>query len=519
MPNERSVTDRVVPRQAQRAGAGLGAQVGRQRAPLDAVRSSVRETRQERRAYARVLQAGDAAILFAALALAQIVRFGVDDTAQAHVFVPLSYAVLGVLIGGTWWISLQVVGARSTRVIGHGPEEYRRVVRATVATFAILAMISLLFEMTASRVYLAVAFPLGLIGLLAWRKIARVALHRRRVAGKGLANVLVVGGVDSATKVAEWMAGNATAGFRVTGVWSPRVTTDFPGWLTLRNRSVPVLSNSRTLHDAVLVSGAEVVLVSDTEQLGGAVMRELTWELDAMGVDLMLSPNVLDVAPSRLYMHDVSGMPLLHLEAPRYSGATKFAKAAFDRVGAAVLVVVLSPLLLIAAIAVTIGRDGPVLFRQERAGIDGKPFRMIKFRSMKVGAHDEYVKVMSAAGQTQPLAKLARDPRVTKVGGILRRYSLDELPQLFNVLSGDMSLVGPRPPFGFEVEQYDHVAYRRLRVRPGMTGLWQVSGRSDLSFEEAIRLDVYYVENWSMTSDLIILWKTARAVIGSDGAY
>jgi exopolysaccharide biosynthesis polyprenyl glycosylphosphotransferase len=281
-----------------------------------------------------------------------------------------------------------------------------------------------------------------------------------------------------------------------------------------------VLGRSHTLAGMIRRTQAEAVMVTDTEHLGPDGLRELTWQLEGTGIELMLSPNVIDVVGSRLHLHEVSGLPMLHLDEPQYAGASRFIKSAFDRLGAFMIVMAFSPVMLVLAAIVRLTSAGPVFYRQERIGKHGESFGMIKFRSMRVGADAELAALVAAQGLNMAeLPKLENDPRITKVGGVMRRYSLDELPQLLNVLKGDMSLVGPRPQRDFEVEQYDHIADRRLTVRPGMTGLWQVSGRSDLDFAESIRLDVHYVENWSMTIDLIILWRTLRAVVASDGAY
>ncbi|UUZ57645.1 sugar transferase [Nocardioides sp. B-3] len=281
-----------------------------------------------------------------------------------------------------------------------------------------------------------------------------------------------------------------------------------------------MLTAAASLSDALTITNAQAVLVTDTDHLGATGLRELTWQLDGTGIELMLSPNVPDVVGSRLHLHDLSGMPMLHLDEPQYAGAGRYTKSLFDRVGAAALLVMLFPLILATAPAVKFTSAGPVFYSRDRVGRDGRHFSMIKFRSMREDADAELEILLMAEGKSlSELPKLMMDPRITRVGAFIRRFSIDEVPQLFNVLKGDMSLVGPRPQRDFEVEQYDHVASRRLTVRPGMTGLWQVSGRSDLTYDEAIRLDVHYVENWSMTSDLIILWKTFRAVVASDGAY
>jgi exopolysaccharide biosynthesis polyprenyl glycosylphosphotransferase len=300
----------------------------------------------------------------------------------------------------------------------------------------------------------------------------------------------------------------------------PDARTKNNEWLDVPDEFIPVLGNDRNLFDALNITEADTVIVSDTEHLGHRALRDLTWQLEGIDVDLMVSPNVMEFSGSRIHVRAVAGMPLMHLEEPQYAEAGAWPKATFDRLFALLAIVAFSPLLLAAAAAVRITSPGPVLYRQRRIGLNSDAFEMLKFRTMRTGADTELAALLSEQGTSdQPLFKVKDDPRLTSVGAFLRRYSIDELPQLFNVLRGDMSVVGPRPQVAAEVELYDEHAFRRLTVRPGMTGLWQVSGRSDLSWEDAIRLDTYYVENWSLTSDLIILWRTLRAVLGSSGAY
>lgn len=220
-----------------------------------------------------------------------------------------------------------------------------------------------------------------------------------------------------------------------------------------------------------------------------------------------------------MMLRPVAGLPLLHIDKPTYQGATKFRKATVDRVGATLLLLMILPVLVAIAVAVKLDSAGPVFYRATRIGLNNQPFLMWKFRSMVVDADSMRASLAAVDEGAGVLFKVRDDPRVTRVGRFIRRYSLDELPQLFNVVDGSMSLVGPRPPLREEVEQYDGRVARRMLVKPGMTGLWQVSGRSDLSWEESVRLDLSYVENWSATQDLVILWRTARAVIGKDGAY
>jgi exopolysaccharide biosynthesis polyprenyl glycosylphosphotransferase len=290
-------------------------------------------------------------------------------------------------------------------------------------------------------------------------------------------------------------------------------------WLDIPTAFIPVMGTQRTLADALNISEADVVIVTDTEHLGHDGLKDLAWQLEGQSIDLMVSPNVIDVAGPRIHVRGVSNMPFIHLERPTYAGAAKFAKLAFDKSFALAFLIVAAPALLGIAVAIKLDSRGPVLYRSERIGVGGEPFFMLKFRSM---TRDADKLILTLAGSDEgagPLFKIKDDPRVTKVGKFIRRYSLDELPQFINVLRGEMSVVGPRPPLRREVEQYSGSAQRRLLVKQGVTGLWQVSGRSDLTWEETVRLDLDYVENWSMMRDLQIIWRTFRAVTSSQGAY
>jgi exopolysaccharide biosynthesis polyprenyl glycosylphosphotransferase len=472
--------------------------------------------------YARRLAFTDLIVLLGAMAAAQLARFGLETSAQTTMEggAAFSYPVVGVILAVGWWILLQAHQTRNPAIVGHGSEEYRRVVVATFRAFALLAMLSLAFKVDASRLYLATAFPLGLMGLLVGRKLSRRALHAARAQGRALTKVLVVGGERSATRLAQWFDRHPAAGYQVSGVWVPDSAMPVRAMLAVSAQNVPVMSAGVGFEAALSASGASAVVVTDTEHLGHETLRDMTWQLEGTGTEFMLSPNVLGVSSARLQMNDVSGMPLIRLAEPQFANAGRRGKMWFDRMGSLLLIVAFSPVLLVVAALVKLTSRGPVFYRQSRVGRHGQSFDMIKFRSMRVGADSELAALLAAEGKTLAhLPKLDRDPRVTSVGAFIRRYSIDELPQLFNVLRGDMSLVGPRPQRDFEVEQYDDEATRRLTVRPGMTGLWQVSGRSDLTFDEAIKLDVHYVENWSMTTDLVILWRTLRAVVASDGAY
>ena len=238
-----------------------------------------------------------------------------------------------------------------------------------------------------------------------------------------------------------------------------------------------------------------------------------------MDVELVVSPGVMDVALSRLVMRPIAGLPLLHIEKPQYRGAKRFQKRAFDFCFALAALTATLPILAVVAIAIKITSRGPVFYSAERIGIDGRPFSMLKFRTMVQDADKQLESLLDKNESDGLLFKIRDDPRVTSIGRILRRFSIDELPQFINVLRQEMSVVGPRPPLRREVESYDLDVQRRLLVKPGITGLWQVSGRSDLSWDKCVRLDLSYVDNWSMVGDILIIAKTLRAVFQRKGAY
>jgi exopolysaccharide biosynthesis polyprenyl glycosylphosphotransferase len=470
--------------------------------------------------YSRRLLLTDSIALITATLLAAVLRFGATSEGSTGLGnVPSLYFVGGVAIAAMWSLTLALSRTRDLRIIGQGADEYASVARATVLVFGWVAILSLLFKWDASRGYLAIAFPLGLAGLLVGRRLWRGWLRRQRRKGRAYSRVLVVGGVRSSKRIAEGFLAGDSAGYRVTGVWVPDRQGDLNEWLDIPAAFIPVMGTKRTLIDALNISEADTVIVTDTEHLGHDGLKDLAWQLEGASIDLMVSPNVIDVAGPRIHVRGVSNMPFIHLEQPTYAGAAKFAKTAFDKVFAASFLVFTSPVLLAIAVAVKIDSRGPALYRSERIGVGGKPFFMLKFRSMSVNADLQVVHLASTDEGAGPMFKMKDDPRITRVGRFLRRYSLDEFPQFMNVLRGEMSVVGPRPPLRREVEQYEDSTRRRLLVRQGVTGLWQVSGRSDLTWEETVRLDLDYVENWSMMRDLQIIWRTVKTVANSEGAY
>ncbi len=440
---------------------------------------------------------------------AQIVRFGGDgsDGAQTATL-GLDYAVVSVALIVLWLLALRLHNAYDPRLFGHGPEEYRAVAAATVRLFAAIAIASYLLKLELARGFLLVALPFGLIGLFLSRWLWRRWLGLQRSEGRLCDAMLVVGDRDHLTSLVAALQTVPAAGFRVVGACCSDGSEPIG--------TVPIVG---TEYEAAQVAdrlGADIVACSGSWRLGSDGLRRLGWDLEGTGIGLVLAPGMTQVAGPRILTRPVAGLPLLHVEAPTFTGPKRAFKTTFDVLGSLAIAIVTSPLLLVVALLVT--RDGgSAFYRQQRIGMGGEPFDMWKFRSMVPNA-DRLPRpdVHDGAG---PLFKQHGDPRITPLGRVLRRTSIDELPQLWNVLRGDMSLVGPRPPLASEVALYEQDVYRRLLVKPGMTGLWQVSGRSDLSWDDSVRLDLFYVENWNLVEDLKILWRTVLTVIKREGAY
>ncbi|MBM4520527.1 exopolysaccharide biosynthesis polyprenyl glycosylphosphotransferase [Rhodococcus hoagii] len=470
--------------------------------------------------YVSRLRIIDAVVVAGAVAAAQVVRFGTEAQSVAtNTISGFSYTMMSVALAGLWIAMLVIHRTRSTRVIGAGAEEYRRIGVATFQLFGLIAMISLLFRIDIARGYLAIAFPLGLVGLMLGRWSMRKVVTYKRRQGDCHTSVLVVGNRESVLTMTRNFERDSASGYRVVGVCVPGYGHREEEHVVVDGRAIPVLGNEYSVVDALRSCGADTVVVTATEQLGHDGIRGLVWDLEPLNVDLVVAPGVVDVAGPRLVMRPVAGFPLIHVEKPRYHGAKRFGKTAFDMCFALAALIALSPVMLIAAIAVKTTSKGPVLYKSERMGINGRPFPMLKFRTMVDGADKQVSALLGQNEGAGVLFKMKDDPRITPVGKFLRKYSLDELPQFVNVLRREMSVVGPRPPLRREVEAYDGTVRRRMLVKPGLTGLWQVSGRSDLSWDETVRLDLSYVENWSMMQDVLIVGKTVRAVTAGSGAY
>jgi exopolysaccharide biosynthesis polyprenyl glycosylphosphotransferase len=428
----------------------------------------------------------------------------------------LSYYVIALLTVLLWLAVLALSRCYEPRFLGNGSEEFKRVANASFRVAALIVFVAFMTKTEVARGFLAIALPAGLAGVVLGRLGARMWLHRQRRRGQCVHKVVVVGSAASALEMVTTLQREPLSGLQVVAA----CVTGEPRMFT-KDSMVPVLGTLTDVVDVLHDLGADTVCVAAGPGITSGTLRELSYQLEGTGVDLLVSPVLTNVTGTRLSYRTMPGLPLLHVDEPELSGSRRLIKAIFDRTLGLIGLALVTPLLLGIAIAIRMTTPGPALFRQERVGRAGETFRIWKFRTMHVGAHADRETLLAdnVHGLEGVLFKLQVDPRVTRVGRFLRRYSLDELPQLVNVVLGHMSLVGPRPPLQEEVDRYEGHVHRRLLVKPGITGLWQVSGRADLPWEEAVRLDLHYVENWSLGLDVAVLCKTVMAVLRPSGAY
>ncbi|MEV6595640.1 sugar transferase [Actinoplanes sp. NPDC051346] len=425
------------------------------------------------------------------------------------------YLALSALIPPAWVGLLALSHAYERRILFVGGEEYSRVLRAGVRLTVGMALVSYVAKADLARGYLLIALVLTTVLSLGGRFALRKILHRARRRGACMHRVLVLGHAPAVAQLTSQLNRRSHHGLQVIGACLP--ADQLAG--AARLVDVPVFGALGAAANSAAAAGADTVMVLSCPELDGPMLRRLAWELERDDIDLMVSSSLVDTAGDRITVRPVDGLPMMHIEHPRLSGGRRLIKSVFDVSVAALLLVLLAPVFLTIALIIKLDTGGPVFFRQIRVARGGEMFRMYKFRTMHTDAEARFAAMREQNEFSGVLFKIRDDPRVTRPGRWLRRYSLDELPQLINVLLGEMSLVGPRPPLPSEVEQYPQDMRRRLVVKPGMTGLWQVSGRSDLSWEDSIRLDLRYVENWSLTVDLVILMRTAMVVTRGAGAY
>ncbi len=438
--------------------------------------------------------------------------FGARDAANWH-------EKWGILAFGTQLLvlgALAVSRAWSPAVLGQGAEEFRRLGRSLFTATVVLALGGIALTSRNIKLWIFVAIPAIALVAMTARYLLRLWLHKERKEGRCLRPVLAAGSPDTVRDLIGRTRKFPHLGWRVEAV----CTTDGRGLEGDLLDGVPVVGQLSDVAKHVRHDGYRVVAVTPDPHWSPDRLRRLAWNLEGSDAEMVVAPVLMEVAGPRLHVDAVLGIPLLRVSMPTFTGGRRAIKGVVDRLGAAVLLLLFAPLMALVALLVLLDSRGGPFYRQRRVGKDGREFTILKFRTMVTGADGAARAALADRNEgAGPLFKLRRDPRVTRVGAVLRRYSIDELPQLLNVLTGSMSLVGPRPPLPEESAAYGPDIRRRLLVKPGLTGLWQISGRSDLPWEEAVRLDLRYVEDWSLALDTVILWKTLRAVLYGQGAY
>ncbi len=457
--------------------------------------------------YVRGVVAADCLAALAAGVFALLLRFAAPP-------LPADYLAFTLALPVVWVFAVGLSGAYDPRFIGVGSDEFRRILNTAVSLTAAVAIIAYATKTQVARGYVVIALPTVAVLDLAARFWMRKRLHRLRGIGLCMHKVVAVGHREAVDSLITQLKRDHYHGLDIVAVCLP------DGRLTLQDvEGVGVYGNLNDVAFTVRQTGADTVAVLGCPEMDALRLRTLAWELEKTGTDLCVAPALMDVAGPRTTIRPVAGLPLLNVDHPELAGAKQVLKSVFDKVAAAAALLVLAPLFAAIALTIRFREGGPVLFRQTRVGKNGHTFRVFKFRTMVVDAEQQKAQLAEHNEHDGLLFKIRSDPRITPTGAWLRRHSLDELPQLINVLLGDMSLVGPRPPLPEEAAKYGYYVRRRLAVKPGITGLWQVNGRSDLSWEESVRLDLRYVENWSFALDLQILWKTWSAVARGSGAY
>jgi len=424
--------------------------------------------------------------------------------------------LVGVLLGSLWYLTLSALHTRDAALFRASATEYRSVVHASGLAFGMIAMIGVLLSWQHMQLVLLVGLPVGMLSLLITRWAWRNWLGAQRVHGRFTSRTLVVGNKDDVEYVGSTLHPIGASGYQVVGA---TLLDGNARDVDIDGVRFPVLGNVNTVAGVAAELGADTIIVASRPDGDPEFIKKLSWQLEGTAAELVLSSRLTDVAGPRISFAPVEGLPLIQVQIPTYEGGRHVLKRALDVVVATLALIPIALATPFIALFVKLDSPGPLFFFQERVGRDGRTFKMVKFRSMKTDAEQQLTALKEQNEGAGLLFKMKDDPRVTRVGRVLRKLSLDELPQFWNVLTGDMSVVGPRPPLPSEVTAYDGTVFRRLYIKPGITGLWQVSGRSDLSWDESVRLDLRYVENWSVMNDLQIMWRTAKVMVRPSGAY
>ncbi|HEU4480373.1 MAG TPA: sugar transferase [Actinomycetota bacterium] len=478
---------------------------------VEGSRSTAREPLQRRSSKRIALRMlADAMAVSTALFLASIIRFEILEETPAT---KVDYSTVVLLATPIWIILFWLYGLYEPRQVLSPVNELKQVFHGVIAGTVLIFLADSVFDLELARLWVFVAMIGGLFLVGGERLFVRKLLHFLRRRGGDVTRTIVLGANHEARTVAKTLQREGWLGYNIVGF----VDDSAPLEQQVGDEG-RIIGRTSELKDLVQQHHATLVLVA-ASAFEAVKLNRLFWELQDVDVDLQVTSGTIDLMASRMTVQSVAGVPLLYI---RRTGMDKFQrtlKRSIDLLGSALGLLFLSPFL--AATALWIKKDSPggVFFKQVRVGRDGELFTVWKFRTMVEDAEERRSELEHLSEGPGLLFKLREDPRVTKAGKTLRRYSLDELPQLWNVLKGEMSLVGPRPALPSEVEQYDDWVRNRLKVKPGMTGLWQVSGRVDTSFADYVRYDLFYIQNWSLSLDLWILWRTFRAITQAEGAH
>jgi exopolysaccharide biosynthesis polyprenyl glycosylphosphotransferase len=464
------------------------------------------------RRYARRLLVTDVLIVVSAAVTTAAVDYLFDPSERQFA----SAARVAILVCLTWTGVLWVWRTREHSVLGWGPAEYKRVAHASGFALGILAMLFVVFQWEGLRLPLLVTLPVGLVALLLGRWLWRKWLIAQRKLGHYTSRAIIAGTRDDVEYVIRSLAKAGQHGYHVVGATLPEGTGPA---IRVGAHSCAVIGSMDATAVHARSIGADTIIIASKPDDDPEFIKRLSWQLEGTAKELILSSRLADVAGPRISLRQLEGLPLINVKIPQYEGGSLAFKRALDVLFSSLALIPIALLTPFIAAAIRLDSKGPIFFFQTRVGRDGREFKIMKFRTMAVDAETRLAALEAQNEGSGLLFKMKLDPRVTRVGALLRKYSLDELPQFVNVLKGDMSVVGPRPPLPKEVTSYNGTVYRRLYIKPGITGLWQVSGRSDLTWDESVRLDLRYVENWSLTSDLMIMWRTAKVMVAPQGAY
>jgi exopolysaccharide biosynthesis polyprenyl glycosylphosphotransferase len=420
---------------------------------------------------------------------------------------------IGLAAALVWVLAVLFCRGYEARRLGDGPDEFQSLLRASFGVIAGLGVVAYSTQVLLPRRMVLLAVPLIAVLCVVNRHLIRKELHSRRYDGLAMRRTLIVGEPTAVREVVSDLAAVKHHGYEIVGACVP-----VPGPEIAENLDAIVMGGISEVPQVVVDNEIDTVIVVGA-QLSGTPLRRLSWALEQTGADLVVAPGLVEVTGPNVQLRPSAGLSLLLVEPPSARMGRMLLKSIIDRAVGILMLLAATPIIAVAALLVRLTSRGKAFFPQHRIGLDGNTFTMWKLRSMVQDAEARKAELEAFSDRDGLMFKMHADPRITKVGRVLRRFSLDELPQLWNVVKGDMSLVGPRPPLPQEYEAYHDAVHRRLRVRPGLTGLWQVSGRADLTWEESVRMDLRYVDNWSIALDLQILWKTARAVLRGSGAY